>query len=93
MYDRFEDANTVVVAVAQEDRDLESHGKFLQHFEGGPRFDIVADLQRKGTGDYKRTATYLIDTKGVVRQVFPQTIHHRADWSAILGEVKRINTP
>lgn len=90
MYDSFEAANTVVVAVAQEDKDLESHGKFLQRFATPPPFEIVADLERVDTDQYKRTCTYFIDREGVVRQIFPQMIRHRADWSSILAEVKRL---
>ena len=90
MYAGFEDADTVVIAVAQEDKDLESHGKFLQRFESLPPFEIVADLGRADTDQYKRTCTYFIDRQGVVRQIFPQTIHYRVDWSAILAEVQRM---
>jgi len=85
--------DTVVIAIAQEDRDLESHAKFLAHFGDDPiPFDIVADLGYEKTKPYGRTRTYFIDKKGVVRQVFPQLIHHRASWDVVLGEVKRINS-
>jgi hypothetical protein len=79
-----------VIAVAQEDRDLESHGKFRDLFKPSPRFEIVADLDRRDTGRYGRTTTYLIDREGVVRQVFPNVIHHRASWEAILAESQRV---
>ena len=36
MYDQFADRGVTVVAVAQEDQDLESHGKILKHFEPAP---------------------------------------------------------
>ena len=39
MYDAFEARGTVVIAVAQDDRDLASHGKFYEHFEPRPRFE------------------------------------------------------
>jgi len=90
MYKAFEDTNTIVIAVAQEDKDLESHGRFLNRFDSPPPFEIVADLDRVNTDQYKRTCTYFIDQDGVVRQVFPQLIHYRADWSAILGEVQQL---
>ena len=67
MYDEFEALDVVVVAVAQEDKDLESHGRFRQHFKPEPRFEIVADLRRADTGNYQRTSTYLIDKKGKIR--------------------------
>lgn len=79
-----------MIAVSQEDTDLKSHSRFLKYFKGKPPFDIVADLNRKATQKYRRTAAYLIDKKGVVRQVFPMLIHHRADWQAILGEIDRL---
>jgi peroxiredoxin len=87
MYDKFETRDVVVIAVAQEDKDLASHGKFLKHFDPPPPFEIVADFDRKDTSRYERTSTYLIDKEGVVRQVFPQLIHYRADWSTMLNEL------
>ena len=81
-----------VIAIAQEDKDLASHAKFLKHFEpDGPRFEIVADLEGKATtGPLHRTSTYLVDPEGVVRQVFPSTIHHRPPWEAVWREVDRL---
>jgi peroxiredoxin len=90
MYDEFEKRNVSVIAVAQEDQDLESHAKFLKHFEPAPRFELVADIGRTQTEEYHRTSTYLIDRNGVVRQVFPQLIHHRANWMAVLHEIDRL---
>lgn len=79
-----------MIAVAQEDTSLEGHGKIYQHFSPAPRFQIVADLGRKTTDPYGRTRTYLIDKTGIVRQVFPQLLHHRASWKAILNESRRL---
>ena len=90
MYDEFQERDTTVIAVAQEDTDLKSHGKFLRHFGSSPPFDIVADLGRKKTKRYHRTTAYLIDKTGTVRQVFPMLIHSRAPWQAILNEIDRI---
>ena len=91
MYDEFTKRDTVVIAIAQEDTDLKSHGRFLKKFgSSGPPFDIVADLNREKTKRYERTTAYLIDKTGVVRQVFPMLIHSRPSWKAILGEVDRI---
>ena len=90
MYDEFEAMDAVVIAIAQEDRDLESHGKFYDNFKPEPRFELCADFQRKDTQRYERTSTYLIDKQGVVRQIFPQLIHFRANWDAILREAKRV---
>jgi len=79
-----------VIAVAQEDRDLESHAKFLERFPAPPPFDIVAYLGRAATKRYDRTTTYLIDRDGIIRQVFPQTVRERASWEAVLGEIERL---
>ncbi len=84
MYDEFKALDIAVIAVAQEDKDLETHGQFHQRFKPEPRFEIAADLERRGTERYGRTTSYLIDKQGIVRQVFPQTLHFRADWEAIL---------
>ena len=70
MYDEFTELDTVVIAVAQEDKNLKTHAQFLKNFGDGPPFDIVADIKRKKTPRYDRTTAYLIDKKGVVRQIF-----------------------
>lgn len=90
VYNEFEKRNTVVIAIAQEDTDLKSHGKMLASFETKPPFHIVADLNREKTTRYHRTTAYLIDTKGVVREIFPMLIHHRPSWEAILGAVDKM---
>ena len=80
----------MVIALAQEDTSLESHAKMLSSFEGGPRFPVVADLNREVTHAYDRTSATLIDTRGKVRQVFPMLIHNRPTWRAILDEMDRV---
>jgi hypothetical protein len=90
MYDAFTKRDAVVIAVAQEDTDIESHGQFLRKFPSAPPFDIVADIGRKATPRYDRTTAYLIDKRGIVRQVFPMLIHSRPTMSALLHEVDRI---
>ncbi len=90
MYGEFEKHETVVIAIAQEDTDLKSHGNMLKKFGSGQPFDLVADLNRKETTSYDRTTAYLIDKKGIVRQVFPMLIHTRPSWRAILNEVDRM---
>jgi peroxiredoxin len=79
-----------VIAVAQEDKDLESHAKMLDRLTPEPRFEIVADIDRAKSTTYKRITGYLIDKDGTVRQVFPQTIRNRSSWKAILSEIDRI---
>ena len=93
LYDEFESRRTVVIAIAQEDRDLKSHGKLLKKFGSGPRFDVVMDLEREKTTRYHRTTAYLIDRKGIVRQIFPMMIHARSSWRAILHEIDRLQGP
>ncbi len=90
MYDEVESRGAVVIAIAQEDTDGESHAKFLRHFEGGPRFELVYDVGREQTARYERTSTYLIDRDGIVRQEFPSMIRHRPDWTSVLGELDRV---
>jgi len=90
MYDRVEALDAVVIAIAQEDQDLESHGKFYANFKPEPRFELCADLDRAETGRYERTSTYMIDKDGRVLQVFPQLIHYRAHWDGILRECERL---
>ena len=87
MFDEFEKRDTVVIAIAQEDKDLESHGKFLSRFGDDRPFEIVADIGRRLTKKYDRVTTYLIDKQGIVRQVFPAMIHMRPSWHAVLNEM------
>ncbi len=91
MYDEVEKRETVVIAIAQEDKDLKSHGKIYSRFKPAPRFDFVADVNRAQTQAYKRTTAYLIDKKGIVRQIFPMLIHHRPSWRALLNEIDRMS--
>ena len=90
LQDEFKSRDTVVIAVAQEDKDIKSHAKIYSRFKPAPWFDIVADIDREQTTAYKRTTSYLIDKKGMVRQVFPMLIHNRPSWRAILNEIDRI---
>jgi hypothetical protein len=90
MYDEFAKRDTVVIAVAQEDTDLESHAKILKKLGKSPPFDIVCDIDRKETARYHRTTAYLIDKRGVVRQVFPMLIHARPSWRAIWHEADQL---
>ena len=91
MYDEFEKRDTIVIAIAQEDKELDSHAKMLRRFkEGPPRFELVADLFRQETLEYDRTTMYLIDKKGIVRQIFPMLIHTRPTWFAVLSEIDRL---
>jgi peroxiredoxin len=90
--DEFTSLNTVAIAIAQEDKDLKGHGRFTKSFDEIPGFTIVADLNRAETTDYDRVTTYLIDKEGVVRQIFPNLIHHRASWDAALEEIRHLTS-
>jgi len=92
VYPEFEALDTVVIAIAQEDKDLESHGRMLKSFDPQPSFKVVADIDRQATQRYDRTTAYLIDKKGIVRQVFPMMIHYRPSWHAVLKEVKKLES-
>ena len=90
-YDTVDRLGATAIAVAQEDTDLESHGKFLARFPSTPRFDIVADLNRAATPRYRRTTTYVIDREGIVRQIIPNTVRSRAAWPAVFKELERLD--
>jgi peroxiredoxin len=93
MFDEFEKRDVTVIAVSQEDKDLETHGRFYKHFKPAPRFEIVADLKREKTQRYRRTTTYLIDKQGVVREIFPAIIHKRPSWRAVLNRIDELKEP
>lgn len=90
LYGELDKRDTVVIAIAQEDEDLESHGKILQKIGGDMPFDVLADLERKGTPRYDRTTAYLIDKNKVVRQIFPMLIHSRPSWWAIVHQIDEL---
>lgn len=80
-----------VVAISQEDTDLAKSGQIAAKISGDPWFHLLADLNREQSGQYDRTTSYLIDAKGVVRQVYPQMVRRRVDWHSVLAEVDRLN--
>ena len=86
MYDEFEARDTVVVALSQEDVDLAKAGEMAARF-APRRFEIVHDLERRETPTYDRTTTYLIDERGIVREIFPMIIHARPSWRILLREL------
>ena len=88
MYDEFERLDTVVCAIAQEDTDLESFAAMPKRFTD--RFPILCDVDRQVTEAFDRTTAYLIDKRGVVREVFPMIIHARPSWKVMLAELERV---
>ena len=84
-YGEFEKRGAVVISVAQEDKDLESHGKMLKRIRvSDPQFIIAADIGHKTSTAFDRTSVYLIDADGVVREIFPMLIRQRASWEPVL---------
>jgi len=89
-YKQFSRRDTVVLAISQEDKDLDSAKRFLKHFKKTPPFDILADFDKEKTPRYEHTTIYYIDKEGVVQQVFPMLIHMRPNWGSILREIDRL---
>jgi len=90
LYGEFEKRDTVVIAIAQEDKDLDSHGKIFDKLGGDVPFAVLADVDRQATPRYDRTTAYLIDKNNTVRQIFPMLIHSRPSWWAVLHEIERL---
>lgn len=90
MYHEFTMRDTVVIAIAQEDTDLRSHGRILTQFKPRAPFVVAADLRHETVKHYRRTASIFIDKQGIVRQIFPMLVHHRASWWPVLHEIDRI---
>lgn len=90
MYHEFEKRDTVVIAIAQEDKDMASHKGIMRNFESDRGFQIAPDVGRRKTKAYDRTTAYLIDKQGIVRQIFPMLIHSRPSWKAIIAEFDRL---
>jgi len=90
MYDAFEQRGVAVIAVSQEESNLQKHGLLPDRIKPKPRFPVVADLNRAVTKRYDRTTAYLIDKSGIVRQVFPMLIHSRPSWEPVLHEIDRL---
>lgn len=80
-----------VAAVSQEDTDLAKSGQIASKISGDLWFDLLADLNRERSGKYDRTTSYLIDAKGIVRQVYPQMVRRRVDWHSVLADVDRLD--
>jgi len=79
-----------VVAVAQEDKDLETHARMKQALGGSVPFEMVCDVDRKVTTAFHQTTTYLIDERGVVREIFPGLIPTRPSWLAVLHRIDEL---
>lgn len=93
MYEELVDRDTIVIAVSQEDKEVneEQYRSFLARLQPVPYFDVLVDANREATAAYDRTTAYLIDKQGTVRQIFPMIIHSRPSWRAFLPEIERLN--
>lgn len=77
--------------VSQEDKDVESAGQFLKHFDDRmPPFAILADCNREKTARLDPTTIYLVDREGVVREIFPATVRERPAWDAVLRRLDEL---
>ena len=52
MYDEFEALDVVVIAVAQEDKDLESHGKMVRRGRAGASGELLTPEQQQRIDDF-----------------------------------------
>lgn len=75
LFEQFANQDTVILAIAKEDKDLDTHGKFYGHFQPAPRFTLLADLDKQ-TARFRETSVYVIDKQGVVREIFPARCAH-----------------
>lgn len=79
-----ESRDVAVVAVTNEETSMEEHAKLRDHFEGDVPFHHAPDFGGEATKDYEPTTCYLIDAKGVIRQVFPMEIYERPPWWSLI---------
>ena len=82
-----------MVAISQEDPSLDKAPGILTGLDPVPTFPIAVDLDQKATRPYERTTAYLIDAKGVVRQVFPMMTHMRASAATLLSDADALLKP
>lgn len=78
-----------MVAVAKELRTPEELTKTHQRF-GSPWFLLGGEVGGAGLDGYERTAGYVIDAAGIVRQVMPMETYNRPRWTAVLAEIDRV---
>ncbi len=90
LYDEFKDRKVAVIGVSNEERNLMAHTNVIGELGFLPEWDLVTDIGYRHNS-FARTTAYLLDTDGVVRQVFPMEIYDRPPWWAILNEVDRID--
>ncbi len=82
----------MVIAVAQEEKNLQDLGKIHGKFKPRPKFALLADIGRKQTSKYDKVTVYLIDKKSTVAQVFDATVRTRPPWDAVLAELRALQS-
>ena len=88
LVEEFEARDTVVVTIANEERDPADSAKVRNHLGGEePAFVNLVDMGWSLAEHFERTTAYWVDAEGVVRQVFPMEIYSRPPWWAILNEI------
>jgi len=88
-WSEFEARGIEVIALAKETGELSELAATAQRFPDRP-FVLVGAVGGKGVESYARTTGYLIDSEGVVRQVFPMETYNRPRWWAVLNEIDRL---
>ena len=61
MYDEFTKRDTVVIAIAQEDTDLKTHGQFLKKFSTPPSFDLPAGTYSGEIRSFRGAVPLILD--------------------------------
>ncbi|MEM8710300.1 MAG: hypothetical protein AAGG01_05070 [Planctomycetota bacterium] len=89
----FSARGVAVVAISQEDPDLERAPGILDGLDATPTYPVLIDIDRRSTSRLARTTAYLVDRHGKVVQVFPMMTHMRATVRTLLGETNRIDEP
>lgn len=78
-----------VLAISQEDPDLEQAPGILDGLDATPTYPVLIDIDRKAAPRLDRTTAYLVNREGKVTQVFPMMTHMRATARTLLGETDR----
>ncbi|MFT7462738.1 MAG: hypothetical protein ACI9EF_001080 [Pseudohongiellaceae bacterium] len=82
--------NTVLVGISQEDADLSKAAGMHKSLGGELPFDIAYDVNREHSTAYDRVTAYLIDSKGIVQEIFPMTVRSRPAAAILVNEVANL---
>jgi hypothetical protein len=89
IWGEFEERGVQVLAIAKETGDLSELEKTAARFPDRP-FVLLGAVEGRGVERYARTTGYLLDSDGIVKQVFPMETYNRPRWWAVLHEIDRI---